>query len=187
MPSVDCPAILLLLSLTSERGFGFIVLILFIQLIKGSVLNELSVSTLFSSSSITLLSDCNDLGTLCDLIFKIPVISLNSGNDNRDSNMLNYLNAFSYPEVRLSISDFSVREYNEEIIICDMTISGMTQEIQIPLTLLDVSKNEIQYKAESSFTISLNQFNIDIPKLLFIPISPDIKIKIELLIEKKIN
>ena len=138
-----------------------------------------------SSSSITLLSDCNDSGTLCDLIFKVPLISLNSGNDNRDSNMLNYLNAFSYSEVSLSIADFSVREYNEEIVICEMTISGMTEEIQVPLTLLNVSKNEIQYKAESSFIISLNQFNIDIPKLLFIPISSDIKIAINLLIEKK--
>jgi len=137
------------------------------------------------SSSIILLSDCNDLGNLCDLIFKIPIMSLNSGNDNRDSNMLNYLKAFSYPTISLSIANFSVREYDEEIIICEMTISGMTQEVQIPLTLLDVSKNEIRYKAESSFIISLNQFNIDIPKLLFIPISPDIKVDIELLIEKK--
>ena len=134
-----------------------------------------------SSSSITLFSECDKIGDLCDLMFKVPIISLNSGNDNRDSNMLNYLKAFSYPEVILSIDDFVIKEYIEEVIPCHMFISGMEQQVDVPLSLSKVSEN--QYKAETSFMISLNQFNIDIPKLLFIPIDNEIKINVEFLIE----
>ena len=47
-----------------------------------------------TSSSIKMSASCNENNTICDLIFKVPIISLNSGNDNRDNNMLKHLNAF---------------------------------------------------------------------------------------------
>ena len=134
------------------------------------------------ASSIKLISECDDSADLCDLIFKVPVFSLSSGNDNRDSNMLNYLNVFLYPEITLIVEDFIVRDYNEENIVCKMIISGVNRQIDIPLTLLEVSKKE--YKASSSFIISLKDFNIEIPKLLFIPIDDEIKINVEFLIQE---
>ena len=136
-----------------------------------------------SSSIITLLSECNKAGDNCDLMFKIPIISLNSGNDNRDSNMLNYLNVFSYPEIRLSTQNFIIKEYNDEPIPCEMSISGMNQQINIPLTLSKIS--DVQYEVTSLFSISLDQFNIDTPKLLFIPMNNEVKIRVKLLIEYK--
>ena len=59
-------------------------------------------------------SNCNRDGFICDFQFKVPVISLNSGNDNRDSNMLNYLKAFSYPEIILDVQNFEIKEYNSK-------------------------------------------------------------------------
>ena len=138
-----------------------------------------------NSSSIILMSECNGSADLCDLTFKVPVFSLNSGNDNRDSNMLNYLNAFSYSEIVLIIEDFIVKNYNQENIVCQMIIAGTNRQIDIPLNLLKTSNN--QYKASSSFIISLNDFNIDIPKLLFIPIDDEIKINVDFLIQKTGN
>ena len=88
------------------------------------------------SSSILLASDCNDNDDVCDLNFKVPIISLNSGNDNRDSNMLNYLKAFSFPYVELNISNFSVKEYDSETISARMAIGGVEQQISIPITLI---------------------------------------------------
>ena len=132
------------------------------------------------SSSITLLSECNEDG-FCDFTFKVPIISLNSGNDNRDSNMLNYLKVFSYPEIILNVENFSIKEYSNEILSCEMIIAGMSQQINISLSLLEISKN--QYRVNSFFTISLEEFNIEIPKLLFIPINNEIKIEVDLLIE----
>ena len=134
-----------------------------------------------SSSSIMLLSDCNKANDVCDLIFKVPIISLNSGNDNRYSNMLSYLSAFSYPEIILSIQNFTIKEYNEDFISCELSIGGVGQQIEIPLSLHSPSKD--QYKAYSFFTISLDEFNIDIPKLLFLPIHDEIKVEFDILIE----
>ena len=115
------------------------------------------------------------------MAFKVPVISLNSGNDNRDSNMLNYLDAFSYSQIILNVENFEIKEYDEEFISCEMAIHGINQQIDIPLTLSRVSPH--QYKVYSSFIILLDQFNISVPKLLFIPIDNEIKIHIEFLIE----
>ncbi len=134
------------------------------------------------SSSITLFNICDEKDNFCDLTFKIPIMSLNSGNDNRDSNMLNYLNAFRYPEITLKIKNFHIKEYRDESILSEVYIHGIQKEIKIPITL---GIDDKQYKVSSSFDIQLDDFNIPIPKLLFIPISNTIKISVELLIENE--
>ena len=132
------------------------------------------------SSLITMVTICDEEDTFCDLTFTIPIMSLNSGNDNRDSNMLNYLNAFMYPEIILNIKNFHIKEYRDESILSAIYIHGIQQKIKIPITLV-IANN--QYKVSSSFNIQLEDFNIPIPKLLFIPINNMIKINVELLIE----
>ena len=133
------------------------------------------------SSSVALLSDCNDSQTKCDLEFKVPIISLNSGNDNRDNNMLNHLNAFSHPQIIMSFEDFLVKEYDKEITNVKININGISQEIQIPLNVSIVSENN--YLATSTFVISLSEFNIELPELLFASIDNNIRIQVKLLIE----
>ena len=64
-----------------------------------------------------------------------------------------------------------------------MTIGGVEQQISIPITLIKESAE--QYKVQSSFTISLKQFGIELPKLLFLPINSNIKINVSLLINSK--
>ncbi len=132
------------------------------------------------SSSVTIDSDCVDNNDVCDLIFKVPIISLNSGNDNRDSNMLNYLKAFSYPYIEVNFPDFLVKGYENDFIQCEIMIAGITKSLSIPLSLFKNNNN--QYKVYSSFEISLKDFNIDLPKLLFIPIDSNIIINVDLLI-----
>ena len=79
------------------------------------------------------------------------------------------------------VENFPIREYDEEILSCEIIIAGISQQINIPLSLSKISKN--QFRANSSFAISLDEFNIEIPKLLFIPIDNEVKIQITLLIE----
>ena len=135
-----------------------------------------------SSSSITLFSNCNNSNDGCDIQFKLPIISLNSGNDNRDSNMLNYLEAFIYPEIVLEIENFIIREYEEESILVNIKIHGINQEVNIPLSLVKASSGN--YKAHSTFSIFLDQFTIDIPKLSFLSIENEIKINVQLSIRE---
>jgi len=135
------------------------------------------------SSSVMLLSDCDSNRDKCDLRFTVPVISLDSGNDNRDSNMLNYLEAFSYSEIILNIEDFIIKEYNSDSIPCTITIHGVTQAINIPLTVKQNSSD--QYTASSTFLILLDDFDIPRPKLLFVSIDNEIRIKVDLLIKRE--
>jgi len=135
-----------------------------------------------SSSSIILFSDCNNPDNSCDFKFKIPIISLNSGNGSRDNDMLNCLDFFSYPEIILDVENFIVRDYKEEFILADLSIHGISQGIQVPLTLVKISPGN--YKVNSEFSILLNEFNVDIPKLLFLPINNEIKIEVQLSIKE---
>tara|TARA_B100001750_G_C15035473_1_gene363970 strand:- start:31 stop:561 length:531 start_codon:yes stop_codon:yes gene_type:complete len=135
-----------------------------------------------SSSLITLLSNCNNSNNECNLHFTLPIISLNSGNDNRDSNMLNYLEAFIYPDIILDIENFIIREYKEELILANISIHGISQEIKIPLTVVETLTDN--YKVNSVFSILLDEFNVSLPKLLFLPINNEIKINVQLLIKE---
>ena len=135
------------------------------------------------TSSVILYSNCNKDGFICDFQFKVPVISLNSGNDNRDSNMLNYLKAFSYPDIILDVQDFEIKEYSSKLNSFELTIHGVSQTINIPLTVEKINSN--QYLVQSTFSILLDQFNVPIPKLLFVPINNEIRIKVNLLIAKE--
>ena len=134
------------------------------------------------SSSIIIYSDCNKSKSICDLKFRVPIISLNSGNDNRDSNMLNYLEAFSYPEIILEADNFEVKEYNSKLSSFEITIHGVSQIVTMPLTVEKIGSN--QYQVQSKFSILLDEFNIPIPKLLFIPIDNEIRVNVSLLIKE---
>ena len=70
----------------------------------------------------------------------------------------------------------------EEFILADLSIHGISQEIQIPLTLVEIFPGN--YKVNSEFSILLNEFNVDIPKLLFLPINNEIKIEVQLSIKE---
>ena len=135
------------------------------------------------SSAIILYSNCsNKDNSICDLKFKVPIISLNSGNDNRDSNMLNYLEAFSYPEIILEAQDFEIKEFSSKLNSFEFTIHGVSQVITIPLTIKKINSNH--YQVQSKFSILLDEFNIPVPKLLFIPIDNEIRVNVSLLIKE---
>jgi len=61
------------------------------------------------TSQITIESDCTKNSSSCDASFSIPLMSFISGNDNRDSNMLFYVEAFSYPHVKILFSNLNIK------------------------------------------------------------------------------
>lgn len=135
-----------------------------------------------SSSQILLISDCNEIETnKCDLEFHLPIMTLNSGNDNRDSNMLNYLNAYVYPKVIISFDDFLIKEYNGELLPAKININGIKKMIKIPLKVSKSKGND--YFTSSIFTILLSDFGIKLPQLFFLPINDELKIDVNLLIK----
>jgi len=119
---------------------------------------------------------------VCRLDFKFPIMSLNSGNDNRDSNMINTLNAFTYPNIIMVFDDFIIREYNNELVNASIEIHGKIQDISVPINLTITDSGN--YYVISDFSIFLSHYGIELPTLLLMPIDDEIKINAEILIRK---
>jgi polyisoprenoid-binding protein YceI len=135
------------------------------------------------TNSIAVSSECKSTNQInCNFEFRISFMSFYSGNDNRDSNMLYYLNAFLYPEIIMTFDNFIIREYNNSVIEGKLSINGTIKQIKIPIKV--TLESEKKYSIKSLFSISLNDFNVEIPKLLFLSIDNDIKIDVDLFINK---
>ena len=112
---------------------------------------------------------CNEKNTNCSFKFSIPWESFNSRNDNRENNMLYYVNAFDYPNIIMKFENIDLKKLNENgnLITGILTINGISESLSIPL---EYKINNKKFKIYSSFNISLEKFNIERPSLLLIPI-----------------
>ena len=134
-----------------------------------------------TTSKIEVNTNCEPTSIDCDVIVSVPVISFISGNDNRDSNMLFHVDAFSYPVVRISFSNLNVPELasnSENINIngeIDFHGEKLIQEIPIFATI-----NNSTLAITSNFHILLDSFDIDQPTLMMIPVKNQIKIDVKL-------
>ena len=94
--------------------------------------------------------------------------------------MLKHLNAFINPEIILEKKKFVIQEYNNTI-ECSLTINGETRKTNIPLIVKKTT--DTKYTIYSTFNIFLSNFEVKLPKLLFIPIADKIEIDVKLTIE----
>ena len=103
---------------------------------------------------------------------RVNLATFDSGNSNRDSNMLTYLNAFQYPDVMFVSNEISM----EGIIASikgQLTFHGITREINLTA---DISLTD-RFNAEGSFTILLSDYEVERPALLFKKIANEMKLK----------
>ena len=130
-----------------------------------------------TTSQIGIMTDCEIVSSDCDATISVPVISFISGNDNRDSNMLFYVDAFSYPLVEISFSHLNISDliFRGESVNCDGEIDfhGFKLMQKIPLF---ITKAKDTIFISSSFSIKLDSFGVEQPSLLMLPIKNEIKI-----------
>jgi len=110
---------------------------------------------------------------------RVHLSTFDSGNSNRDSNMLTYLEVFNYPDVVFVSSNISIKgEY--AYVNGKLTLHGVTKEIdtEAKLSLAD------GFIASGTFTILLSDFGIERPALLFKKINDDIKIEYRIIGKK---
>ena len=128
-----------------------------------------------TTSQIEIITDCEIVSSDCDATISVPIISFMSGNDNRDSNMLFYVDAFSYPLVKISFSHLNISDllskgesdnFNGEI---DFHGFKLMQEIPLFITL---EKGIIFIR--SNFLIKLDSFDVHRASLLMLPIKNEI-------------
>lgn len=109
----------------------------------------------------------------------VPVESFDSGNSNRDSNMLDTVESDRYPDVQFVSEEIIVDQWEKTAdgysgtwrVIGPLTFHGQTQQVEIPVK---VTGRNGSFEASGEFQISLKAFGVRRPKLLLMPISDEI-------------
>ena len=102
----------------------------------------------------------------------VPLISFNSNNSNRDSNMLIHTEALTYPNVRFISTNIIVNQ-NSAMVEGNLLFHGVTKKIK-STAVIDIANG---FAAKGSFNINLKDYNVDPPTLMFIKINNIIKIE----------
>ena len=112
----------------------------------------------------------NQTTNSCSL--RVDLATFDSGNSNRDSNMLTYLDVFQYPEVMFVSNEIFIEGINA-FIKGKLTFHGITKDINLTA---DISFND-GFNAEGSFIILLSEYEVERPVLLFKKIADEMKLK----------
>ncbi len=112
----------------------------------------------------------------------VPVESFDSGNGNRDSNMLDAVEVDRYPDVEFVSERIEVVSWQtvsgghkgEWVVHGNLTFHGKTHPVSIPT---DVAFDGTVLQATGGFSIELDQFDVKRPRLLLWSISNDIKLE----------
>ena len=120
----------------------------------------------------TLSYDKNKKTYSCNIT--VPLNTFSSGNDNRDSNMLTYCNAITYPDIIFKSKMIAV---NNDSIDLEGIIefAGKKRNLKTVAHLIELNENEFSIQGE--FEILLSDFGIPQPSLLFIKMEDNILIK----------
>ena len=125
------------------------------------------------SKDITFNLECNKH---CNLSISVPLESLDSGNDSRDSNMLYYTESILYPIVSFKSEEFHfLEDFNSTINVSGIIdFHGISIPTQVKI-ILQETENGIW--GTSDFSIGLDSFGVQKPSLLMIRISDIITIE----------
>ena len=131
-----------------------------------------------TTSEIEIITSCEIVSSDCDVTITVPVISFISGNDNRDSNMLFYVDAFSYPLVKISFAHLNISDLLSQGESAnfdgEINFHGFKLIQEIPLFITE--EKDIIF-IRSDFSIKLDSFEVHRPSLLMFPIKNEIKIE----------
>lgn len=103
---------------------------------------------------------------------RVNLSTFDSGNSNRDSNMLTNLNAFVYPDVVFVSSSISIKG-EDAFIKGRLTLHGVTKEVDVTAKLILADR----FIASGTFEILLSDFGIERPALLFQKIKDEMRIE----------
>ena len=124
---------------------------------------------------------CNDDSlNECTLEIAVPLSTFDSGNSTRDSNMLLMMKSGQYPLVFFKSEkfDISISLKDDFIIKGELSFNGFKKQIMTKVYL----RNEGNFmKGNSTFRINLTDFEVERPQLLFIPMSEEVEINVELI------
>ena len=106
--------------------------------------------------------NCSDKDETCHYLFLVSWTSFDSGNDNRDNNMLYYVNAYEFHNIEMTFKNIKLdflKQDNSETHILEGTLSvaGVNKQIYIPINF---EFTESHYELQSEFSLKVSDFNI---------------------------
>lgn len=108
---------------------------------------------------------------------RAAVSGFDSGNENRDSHMLETVEALDYPEVAFS-GKTTERTSTGWKVSGSLTFHGTTRPLQMELRS-DATNGQLRLCG--SFDIRLEDFAIERPRLLFVPVAESLRVDVDLL------
>jgi len=112
---------------------------------------------------------------------EVDVISFDSGNSNRDSHAMEVIDAITFPEA--SFSSTSIVQNGDSLNVAGkLTFHGVTRDIQIPTAPI-WSENGLRVVGE--FDVSLTDYKIERPSLLFIPVGDTLRFSFVAVFDKQ--
>lgn len=103
-----------------------------------------------------------------------PVQSFDSGNRNRDSDMLDAVDVNDYPDVRFVSTQVAPAGEGIWNVKGTLTFHGVTRPIEVPV---QVAAHEGAFEAQGHFEVSLTEYGVRRPRLMLIPISDVIEVE----------
>ena len=110
----------------------------------------------------------------------LGVASINTGIKKRDKDlqMTKYFNAEKYPRIKMTSKKIKHVEKNKYKGTFDLTIKGVTKQIEIPFTYTTTKENEGTFSAE--FTVNRRDFGVGSKSLI---LSDEAKVSIEVVVK----
>ncbi len=117
---------------------------------------------------------------------RIPVQSFDSGNGNRDEHMKEVVEAARYPYVELKVVGDGVAAPTgsaavEKTFQGELTFHGVKHAIAVPVKIAAAGGGKL--RASAHFSISLDQYQIERPSLLFVKVDDEMQIDADLLFQ----
>lgn len=117
------------------------------------------------------------------LTIKLPLLTFNSGNGNRDNNAALILDVARFPAASVDVQKFVETGRTKENGVTKLTgtahgnlsLHGITRPVEVPLTVV-LGTNQLT--VDGTLTVKLSEYKIERPSLLFTPINDDVKVAI---------
>ena len=115
----------------------------------------------------------------CVIQVIVPLESFDRGSSGRDSNMLFSTESHKYPYVKYYSDSFSIESIREDSVKLSGYIEfhGITKSI---ITQININYQDGVFLGKTSFFISLDDYEVEKPQLLFVPISDQINLECSL-------
>ena len=116
----------------------------------------------------------------CIIQVIVPLESFDGGSSGRDSNMLFSTESHKYPYVKYHSDPFSIQGIKKESsskLFGYIEFHGITKNI---ITQISINYQDSVFLGTTSFPISLDEYQVEKPQLLFVPISDRINLECRL-------